>query len=395
MPLYYYEALGTGGKKSKGIIESESEKEAKAKLRERGLMVTLLSTKVKISPRENLKTDALLTFTIQLSQLINAGVPLYQSLMTIEEQTRGEKYHRILLSLCDQIKGGSSLSDAMMSYPDSFGRLYVAMVAAGEASGALGLVLERQAHFLKKQTQLKKEIGNALIYPLILASFSLIVIGVLLGFVVPSIEGIFEGRELNSFTRLVLNLSYVFRSYWTIYIPLILGIVGLLVWQLNTDKGKERFQRFFMKVPIVRTLMIESGIARFSRTMATLLRGGLPFVEALRFSKEVMNNRVMEEELIKAEGKILEGSSLSKEIKKSRTFPSLVSRMLSVGEETGSVPKMLESIANMYEESLEKSLSRVVALAQPVILIIMGGVIGLVMVAILLPMSDIAAFTGS
>jgi general secretion pathway protein F len=393
MPLYYYQAIDAKAKKQKGVVEAQNEREAKHKLRDRGLMVSSLSTKVKVSSKENLKPEALLTFTMQLSQLINAGVPLYQSLLAIEEQCSKEPYHRILLSLCDQIKGGTSLSEAMKAYPQSFNRLYTSLIAAGEASGALGLVLERLRELLAKQMKLKKDVSTAMIYPAILAGFSLLVIGLLLGFVVPSIEGIFADRELNNFTQFVLNLSHIFRDWWMVYVPLFVGAAGYLFWQFKTEKGRVRIEKFLMRIPVVNTLMIQAAVARFSRTMASLQQGGLTLIEALRMSREVLNNRLIESEMVEAEQNIMDGSSLSVELKKSRYIPPMVPRMVAIGEDSGSTVAMLSSIADMYEESLDKTLSRVVALAQPIILIIMGGVIGLVMLAILLPLSDIASFT--
>ncbi len=393
MPLYYYHALDAKAKKEKGVIEAQNEKEAKRKLRDRGLMVSSLSTKVKVSSKENLKAEALLTFTMQLSQLINAGVPLYQSLLAIEEQNNKEPYHRILISLCDQIKGGSSLSEAMRAYPRSFNRLYTSLIAAGEASGALGMVLERLRELFAKQMKLKKDISTAMIYPSILAGFSLLVIGLLLGFVVPSIEGIFADRKLNGFTQFVLNLSHFFRDWWIVYLPLLAGAVGYAFWEFRTEKGRIRVEKLLMRIPIISTLMVQAAVARFSRTMASLQQGGLTLIESLRMSREVLNNRLLEGEMLEAEKSIIDGSSLSAEIKKSRYIPSMVSRMLAIGEDSGSTVAMLSSIADMYEESLDKTLNRVVALAQPVILIIMGGIIGLVMMAILLPLSDIASFT--
>jgi len=393
MPLFQYTALDTSSKKYSGVIEAEHEKDAKAKLRERGLLVSSLSNQVKLSRKETIRPSELLRFTEQLAQLVNAGVPLYESLVTIEEQNDTEKTHRIYLSLCEQVKGGKSLSEAMSTYPASFYKLYIGMVAAGEASGSLGMVLTQLATFLKKEQKLKKEVTNALIYPGILAFFSLLVIMVLLGFVVPSIEGIFEGRELNIFTRSILALSYFFRNYWFLYIPVIAAIGFFLYWQFTTKKGKERIERLLMSLPIVRKLLIEGAVARFSMTMGTLLKGGVTFVDALAYAREVMNNQQMEKEIVQAEARILEGGVLSQELKNSPTFPPLIYRMLAIGEETGEAAKMFLNLAEIYEDSLEKNLSRLVALAQPLILIIMGGVIGLVMVAILLPLSDIASFT--
>jgi len=394
MPLYYYEALDSQAKKQRGVIEAQGEKEAKLKLRDRGLMVSSLSTKVKVSSKENLSSAALVTFTVQLSQLVNAGVPLYQSLITLEEQYHRERYHRILLSLCDQIKAGNSLSQAMQSYPESFDKLYTAMIAAGEASGNLGLVLERLSELLTKKQQLRSQISTAMIYPSILAAFSLLIIGLLLGFVVPSIEGIFEGRKLNAFTDFVLGMSHFFREYWIVYVPVIFVAVGAVIYQFYTEKGRERMERFFMSLPLIKTLIVQAAVTRFSRTMATLQQGGLTIIDSLRMARAVMNNGILEKEIEEAEAKIVEGSSLSQELKKSAYIPSIVHRMLAIGEETGNTVAMLHSIANMYEQNLDKTLGRVVALAQPVILIVMGGIIGLVMLAILLPLSDIATFTG-
>jgi len=394
MPLYYYEALDNQAKKQRGVIEAQGEKEAKLKLRDRGLMVSSLSTKVKVSSKENLNADALVTFTVQLSQLVNAGVPLYQSLITIEEQNHRERFHRILLSLCDQIKGGSSLSQGMQSYPESFDKLYTSMIAAGEASGNLGLVLERLGELLTKRQQLKSQITTAMIYPTILAVFSLLIIGVLLGFVVPSIEGIFEGRKLNAFTEFVLGMSHFFREWWIVYLPVIFVTVGAIVYQFYTEKGQERMERLFMSLPLVKTMIVQAAVIRFARTMTTLLQGGLTIIDSLRMARSVMNNHILEKEIEHAEQKIMEGSSLSQELKKSSYIPRIVYRMIAIGEETGNTVAMLHSIADIYERTLDKTLGRLVALAQPVILIVMGGVIGLVMLAILLPLSDIATFTG-
>jgi general secretion pathway protein F/type IV pilus assembly protein PilC len=391
MPLYDYQAFSQQGKKQTGVIEANNEKEAKDKLREKGMMVSKVSAKTRVSSRQNLAGDNLLAFTLQLSQLVNAGVPLYESLVALEDQSQGESYHRILLSLCEQIKAGSSLSDAMKQYPESFDRLYCSMVGAGEAAGALGLILERLTQFLSRQMRLKKEITTALTYPLILSCFCMLIIGVLLGFVVPSIEGIFADRQLNKFTALVLGVSHIFRYYWWAYIPALVGFVGFSFYKLRSREGKLWLERVSLKIPLIRNLVIQTSIARFSRTMATLQQGGLTMIDSLRLSTDVMKNITLEEEMKSAETKIIEGSSLSAQLKRSKYIPSIVSRMLAVGEDTGNATIMFNKIADMYEDNLEKTLARVMTLAQPVILIIMGGIIGLVMVAILLPLSEVAS----
>lgn len=391
MPLFHYTALNAKGKRKTGLIEAQAEKEAKDKLRDMGLLVVKVEAKTRVASRQNLKGERLLAFTIQLSQLVGAGVPLYESLMAIEEQCRQESYHRIVLSLCEQIKAGNSLSQAMAAYPESFNKLYCSMINAGEAVGALHVVLEKLAQFLTKQTKLKGEITTAMVYPGILASFSLLIIFMLMGFVVPSIEGIFSERKLNGFTRLVLSLSHFFRDYWWLYVPLLIGGVVYLVYKIRTPIGKAWMERNFLKVPVINTLIVQTAVARFCRTLGTLQQGGLPLLDSLQISREVMGNIVMEEEVKVAEGRIIEGSTLGVELSHAKHFPPMVAQMLSVGEDSGGAIAMLNRIADMYEFELEKTLNRVMALAQPLILIIMGTIIGAVMLAILLPLTDVSA----
>jgi general secretion pathway protein F len=391
MPLFQYQALDLQGKRKKGLIEAQDEKEAKDKLRGMGVMVTSLATKTAMASRQNLKGENLMAFTLQLSQLVGAGVPLYESLLAIEGQCRNEPYHRIVLSLCEQIKAGASLSQAMSAYPDSFNKLYCSMISAGEAVGVLDVVLEKLAQLLSRQIKLRSEIITAMVYPGILAGFSFLIILMLLGFVVPSIEGIFAERKLNGFTQFVLSTSHFFRNYWWLYLPLIVGTLVYLVYLLRTPDGQAWLERTFLKLPIIRTLMIQTAVARFCRTMGTLLQGGLPLIEAMRISRDVMRNSVMAEEVKIAEKKIIEGSSIGKELSKTKLFPPIVSQMLSVGEDSGSIVVMFNRIADMYELDVEKTLNRLMALAQPAILIVMGIVIGGVLLGILLPLTDVSS----
>jgi len=392
MPLYQYYSIDASGKKKSGVIEGHNEREVKERLRLQGILVTKLESKSTVSSRQNLTGEHLLTFTIQLSQLVSAGVPLYESLVAIEEQYRGEKFHRVILSLCEQIKGGKPLSEAMAQYPGSFDRLYCSMIKAGESAGALELVLFRLNDFLQKRNKLKKQIITAMIYPAVLGGFSLMIIALLLGFVVPSIEGIFEGRQLNQFTEMVLGASHFLQNYWWIYIPLILGGGVYLFFEFRKPSRKQWVQRQLLKLPMIRTLIVQTALARFCRTMATLQAGGLTMIDSLRISREVMGNVVLEEEIQHAEEQIVEGSSLSAELGRSKWIPKMVSRMVLVGEETGKTEVIFSKVADIYEEELEKTLDRVMALAQPVILIVMGTVIGLVMLAVLLPLTDVSSF---
>jgi general secretion pathway protein F len=393
MPLYRYQALDAQGKKRNGLIEGHSLTEAKERLRDQGVMVTFLSEQ-QDGGAASLQGEALVAFTLQMSQLVNAGIPLYESLIAIEEQTRQEKYHNVLLSLCEQIKAGSSLSRAMATFPKSFDRLYCGMVAAGESSGALPIVLDRLAFFLNRRMRLKKQITTAMIYPALLAAFALVVIVLLMGFVIPSMESIFMGRSLNWFTELVLNMSNFVRTWWWAYIPLIALAITGIVLKLRSPSGQAWIERISLRLPLIGKLVRQAVLARFCRTMSTLQQGGLTMIDSLRIARSVMGNAVLEHDMQHAEQKIIEGSSLSTALGRYVWIPPLVARMLRIGEESGTLQTMFGHIADMYEEEMEKNIERLLALAQPAILLTMGVIIGAVLMAVLLPLADVSSLAG-
>jgi len=399
MSLFAYRYIDPKGKKRGGVIDAITLLEAKEKLREQGVLVTSLeeSSQEQKLPfwkkrKREVRGEALITFTTQLSQLLIAGVPLYESLLILEEQTKNEAYHPTLLNLCDQIKRGSSLSEAMEQFPRSFNHLYCSMVAAGESVGALDQTLEKLAHLLQKQSKLKKQIITALIYPALLFSFSCVVILLLLLFVIPTLETLFEDRNVNRFTKCVMVVSRFLTMWWMVYLPLLVGGISALIYYLTQPKGRRWLGRSLLRLPILSTLLIHAALARFCRTMGTLLQGGVTLLSALQIGRGVMRNPFLEEIVEGAEQKIIEGSLLSIELKKSSLIPSLLPRMLAIGEEGGNTPAMFQKVADLYEGEVDKTLTRVTALAQPVILIIMGGVVGIIMLAVLLPLTDVSAF---
>lgn len=388
MSQFVYAAYDVQGKKVKGTIEAFKQKEALELLKEQGLYVLNLQLKGKSKIRFN--QDSLLTFTTQVAQLIQAKIPLYEALVIIEQQSSQESYHQIIQSLCEEIKRGVPLSAALARYPDSFDTLYIALVKSGEAVGQLELSMNSLGTLLQKQQKLKREITAALVYPMILGSFSLLVIGMLLGFVIPSIEGMFEGRELNGFTAAVIGMSHLVRDDYYIWLPLLLFGGFFTAFKIRTPQGKQKLEKWMMQTPLVKKIVVMQSLARFLRTMATLQKGGLNLIESLELSKKVMNNQTLEKTITQCEKKIHEGGVLSKELARSPHIPPIVIRMLMIAEETGDTRSMFEKLADVFEGDLEKLLNRLVALAQPVILIVMGGVIGLVMLAVLLPLTQMA-----
>lgn len=398
MAIFEYRYIDAKGKKKSGRIEAVHASEAKEKLRAQQLIITSMH-EAKIGEKQfwkkkqgQLKGQELITFTTQLSQLLAAGVPLYESLLSLEEQYRSDPFHLILLNLCEQIKRGSSLSDAMGRHPNSFNRLYCAMVSAGESIGGLDQALEKLAALLNKQHKLKKQLMTAILYPSVLCSFSVVVVFLLLLFVIPSLEVLFEDRDVNRFTKMIMGVSHFLTHGWMIYLPLLMGSTGGIWWLFRSLKGKRWLQKNILKVPFLKTVVTETAMARFSRTMGTLLQGGVTIIQALQISRKVMRNPFLEQVLVQAEARIIEGSLLSKELKKSPLIPSLVPRMLAIGEEGGNSALMFQKVADFYEDEVEKDLSRLTALAQPVILVVMGGVVGLIMLAVLLPLTDVSAF---
>ncbi len=391
--LFQYRYIDGKGRKRKGLIDALHFEDAKEKLREQKILLTSLAqTSMRKKKGHQISQQALINFTTQLSSLLKAGLPLYECLLSLEEQYRQEAFHPILLSLCSQIKEGGSLSEAMSYYPDSFNRLYCSMVAAGESVGSLDLTLEKLSTLLNKQSKLKKQIITALIYPALLFAFSGVVMLLLLTFVIPSLEMLFEDRQVNRFTGLVMHCSRFLTHKWPYYLPLMIGAgVGSYI-ALTSAKGKRWIQRGLLRVPFLKTLITQTAIARFARTMGTLLQGGVSLIQALQISRKVMRNPFFEEVIERAETKIIEGSLLSLELKKSPLIPTLVPRMLAIGEEGGNAQDMLQKIADLYEDEVEKNLTRLTALAQPVILVFMGGIVGLIMIAVLLPLTDVSAF---
>jgi len=398
MALFNYRYIDSAGKRKRGVIDATNTREAKEKLRSSGTVIIALeeasqNNKPPWKKRSHsLKGEMLITFTTQLAQLLAAGVPLYESLLSLEEQYRNEIFHPIILSLSDQIKEGASVSDAMNCFPNSFNDLYRAMVSAGESVGQLDKTLEKLATLLRKQNKVKKQLITALIYPALLFSFSVFIVLLLLIFVIPSLETLFEDRNVNSFTQLVIHLSHFFTRQWMFHLPLLGALVGGALFTAFSSKAKLWAQKQLLRTPFLKTLIIQAAMERFTRTTGTLLQGGVTIIQALKIGRKVMNNPYLEEVIEQAEQKIIEGSLLSIELKKSSLIPSLIPRMLAIGEEGGTTPIMLHKIADIYEEEVDKNVSRIMALAQPVILMIMGGVVGLIMLSVLLPLTDVSAF---
>ncbi len=388
MTLYSYKAFTKDGKRTQGAIEATTVLEAKDKIRSMQLMLSHLAIEKKTNRKHALSADALLVFTSQLSQLISSKIPLYESLVALEEQSRSESYHPVLAGLTERIKRGTSLSQAMADFSDSFSPLYRALISAGEAVGNMELTLNRLHSLLSHQNKIKKQLVSAMIYPALLLGLLFFAIGILVGFVIPSLESLFEDKAIPTFTQVVLSTSRFLHEWGLVLLGGLIGLGAFGYIQLTLPKRRVWIQKKLVHVPLIGTYVIQSCLGRFARTLSTLLEGGLAVTTALSFSRESINNARLDEIMQQVEAKIIEGIPLSQELGRHKEVPSLFVRMISIGEESGKLSGMLAQIATLYEEETERTLMRIVQLAQPVLLLVMGGLIGGVLLSILLPLSS-------
>ncbi len=386
--LYQYKAFSRQGKPAKGTIEAINVKEAKAKLRDMQLIISSIEPEKRGGKKHKLQKDHLLIFTSQLAQLLAAQIPLYESLLALEEQAREESYHPIILGLTERIKRGSSLSQAMQDFPESFSPLYRALISAGEAVGNLELALNRLNNFLVNDNKIRKQLVSALIYPALLGGLLVVAITVLVGFVIPSLEQLFEERNLPQFTKIVFRTAAFLRQWGILIVGFLAGFSVWAFYRIRTPKTKASIQRSILHVPLINRYVILSSLSRFARTLGTLLEGGLPLTISLAYAKEAMGNARLHEIIQRVEQRIIEGIPFSSELSRYKEVPPLFSRMVLIGEESGKLSSMLHQLATLYEEETERTLTRVVALAQPVMLLLMGCLIGGVLLSILMPLSS-------
>jgi general secretion pathway protein F/type IV pilus assembly protein PilC len=391
MGLFRYQALAANGKKVTGVIDADSLLLAKERLRKEQVLVTHLEVLQETRKGIVLPPPLLLDFTRSLGQLFRAGLPLYESLLTLEEKYRGNKAHPLFLDLCDRLKSGSSFSEALKHYPRSFNEVYVCMVKAAEQTGSLPHIFDQLYFLISRQHKLKKQLLSALTYPAFLAGFCFLVTLVLLLFVVPSMAELFEGRTLHPLTQMVLSLSRFITHYGSLMLLGVVGFTALTVTWARRAESRILFHKLMLKLPFLKTLILQSSLIRFCRCASILLTGGVPLLEALSLSRKVMHNALLEEVIGDAASSVAEGKSLSGELQKSPYIPSLMIRMLALSEETGKVAPMLHNVAEIYEEELEKNLTQLTTLLQPILLLLLGLIVGVVLLSVLIPLTDVSS----
>ena len=391
MPLFKYQVIDTNSRKTFGVIKGDSKEEVTRILKKQGFFIVSLA-ETKLSGESKFDKQLLISFTRDLSQLLKASLPLYESLLEVEEKYKNHKAHPILVNICEGVRKGERLSKILNSYPKVFDKVYISMVMAGEEVGEIDRVFFELTQLLTRQDKLKKQIGSALLYPSFLLSFCFVVIIALLFFLIPSMEQLFEGREVEGMTKFVLSASLFCRQH---VIAIFLNLVALMIapfFCIKIEKFKKFISLTLLQIPIIKVMIVQSVIARFSRTLGVLLMSSVSFIEALNLSKKVMNHPVFEDLMAKAERSVLKGEKFSKELASSTYFPPLVSRMIAIAEEAGTMSSMLINLADIYEGELDKSLTRFTSMLQPVILLVLAIIVGVVIMSILLPLTDVGSF---
>lgn len=404
MTLFTYQAISKNGNNVTGTVDASDRSGAiealtkqnlrpisiKAKGEERGL-----DTVFKRIFGSKVKTDALVIFTRQLSTMVGAGVPLLRALNSLKDHTQDEVLSKAVNTVTSDVRGGMSLADAMQKHPNVFNEVYVNMVRAGEAAGILDEVLNRLALQQEKASAIKKKVRGAMTYPVILLSITIIAFFGLMLFVIPQIGKILvdlggPDAELPLLTQIMLGISAFMINFW--YILIILFIAGFFVISrfLRTEKGRYLLHSTLLKIPVIKNIIIKVAVARFSRTFASLMGAGVSVVEALDVTGSAVGNVLYKELINKSIEEIKNGKQLSETLANTPLFPDIVSQMLAVGEETGKTDTILVKVADFYEEEVDVVLESLSSIIEPVMIVIMGSMVGLIAASVMGPIASIA-----
>ena len=425
MAIYEWKGFDSKGKKASGVIDADSPRDARIKLRRTGKMVHHTTetgggsqarrrsrsgrkeTKLQRKVRERVaaargrdgkqrlnkkRLEEVGTFTRQISTLLKAGIPLTEALRAIIEQTPQKRLGMVYRSIRESISQGTPTADALALHPEYFDELYVSMVRSGEAAGRLDEVLERLAMFMQVQARVRNKVAAAMAYPIIMLLIGFLVVSALLVSVVPKITTMLEarGQVLPLPTRMLQITSEMLVSYW--WLILVLSIFGMLVFNLiySSDKGRLRIDTILLKVPLFGDLMTKQSIARFAQTFATLLRSGVPVVRCLEVTKSVLGNRLLENTIAAVREKIIEGADIASPIKESGVFPPLVGYMIAVGEQSGELDSMMEQVGDAYSEEVDLATQKFTSLIEPALIVFLAVLVGFIVLAILWPVLQMA-----
>ncbi len=403
MAKFSYKAAEKNGQYKTGVIEASSEIAVVQKLREQNLRPILINP---LTIKESKQTTALnlsaffarvrrtdvMDFTSKLSILIEAGIPLDRCLAITTDLTENPKMKEIIRELRRKVQGGASFGDSLSQHPKIFNRLYVNMVRSGETGGVLESILQRLAGFLESSQELRQEIVSASIYPILLSTVGGLVVGFMVTYVLPKFTVIFEnmGADLPLPTKILVQSTEFVKSSWFFIIGAII-ILSIIVKQyIKTKEGRMKWDDLKLKLPLLGNLLQKIEVARFARTLGTLVRSGVPILQALSIVKETLTNEVMATSLISVYGRLKEGGGLANPLKDTGRFPPLAVHMIAVGEETGSFESMLLKVADTYENDVRVTVKRVMSLVEPLLILTMGVVVGFIVISMLMAVFSVS-----
>lgn len=405
MPVYQYRGYRNDGGAATGIVDAENVKVARLKLRKEGVFPTDVVEQGQAAIRRQegrvqaaqtigrssaLTSNDLALMTRQFATLLVAGLPLVDALGVLVDQADKKSVKGLFADIREQIRGGKSLSAALEMHGKEFSSIYVHMVRAGEASGALDQILFRLAEFLEKQLALKNKVTNAILYPALMLIVGVAVLFFLMTFVVPKITAVFVSMKqtLPWPTVALMTVSRFFADYWMVLIGLILGGALLAQRLVRTETGRMAADRLILRLPLIGDVARMVSISRLSSTLATMLASGVQLLDAMEVSKRVMNNRVLEETVEGARQNIREGETIADPLKRSGEFPALVTHMIAVGERSGEMEEMLRRVSQIYDGEVERVITRLTSLLEPIMILAMGVIVFFIVVAILLPIFE-------
>ncbi len=393
MPRFTYRGRAADGRSVQGELEAPDEDTVLSTLRRQGLLVTAIEPvavrDVKVKRRE------LVVFTRQFSTMLGAGLPLVQTLATLAEQSP-EGLGEIAVDVRRQVEAGQSLSSALERFPKTFNRLYVALVRAGEVSGNLEVILDRLAVYLERADSLRRRVTNALTYPAVILSMVILLGMGFLVFIIPLFQGIYDnfGAQLPLPTQVVVALSTFFRDYWWILALVIAAVAFFVKFYGDTAEGRLRLDRWKLGAPVFGKLFIRVAVARFTRTLGTLVRSGVPIMDGLAITAATVGNRVLERAVLETRRAIGEGRTFAEPLAATEVFPPMVVAMIAVGERTGRLEEMLSRVAEFYDDEVEVAVANLSALLEPLLMIILGLVVGGLVVSMYLPIFQMPGLVG-
>jgi type IV pilus assembly protein PilC len=401
MPSFVYKGRTRAGQLQEGVLVADSQAQAVADLRRRQIQVTTIREKgreIKLIPRlpRGISRKRVAIFTRQFSVMLDAGLPLVQCLEILAEQEENRTFQGVIHAVRSDVESGSSLADAMRKHPKAFDALYVNMVAAGEAGGILDVILQRLSTYIEKAVKLTGQVKSAMIYPVAVIVIACFVVFIILWKVIPVFAQLFAGLggELPFITRVVVGASNFVGRFF----PLIVGVFiagGFAIGRYHrTYRGRRIIDGALLKIPVIGMLLRKIAVARFCRTLATLTSSGVPILDGLEITAKTAGNAIIEDAIMAVRKSVEEGKTVSEPLAETKVFPAMVVQMINVGEQTGALDQMLSKIADFYEEEVDTAVAGLMKLIEPLMITVLGAIIGTIVTAMYLPLYDVLSKIG-